>query len=112
MILRKLAFSNFSVHRVRAALTIAAVALSVSLVVSVTSGYSSAEAAAYDFLAQFIGTTDATITRRGDSGGIDESLIELGKGGACLLTLDGRPRKGCARLRWLLTARQLRDIGG
>jgi phosphohistidine phosphatase len=43
--------------------------------------------------------------------GVDESRVELGKGGACLLTLDGRPRKGCARLRWLLTPRQLRDIG-
>lgn len=43
--------------------------------------------------------------------GVDESRIELGKGGACLLTLDGRPRKGGARLRWLLTPRQLREIG-
>src|SRR5687768_16819845 len=77
MILRKLAFSNFAVHRVRAALTVAAIALSVSLVVAVTSGYESAEAAAYDFLAQLIGTTDATVARRGDTtGGISESLIE------------------------------------
>src|SRR5687768_11318825 len=74
MILRKLAFSNFAVHRVRAALTVAAIALSVSLVVAVTSGYSSAEAAAYDFLAQFIGTTDATVTRKG-GGAIGESLV-------------------------------------
>ena len=44
--------------------------------------------------------------------GVDESRIELGKGGACLLTFDGRPRKGCARLRWLLTPRQLREMGG
>jgi phosphohistidine phosphatase len=43
--------------------------------------------------------------------GVDESRIELGKGGACLLTLEGRPRRGCARLRWLLTPRQLREIG-
>jgi phosphohistidine phosphatase len=43
--------------------------------------------------------------------GVDESRVELGKGGACLLTLDGRPRKGGARLRWLLTPRQLREIG-
>jgi phosphohistidine phosphatase len=43
--------------------------------------------------------------------GVEESRVELGKGGACLLTLDGRPRKGCARLRWLLTPRQLREIG-
>src|SRR5688572_22587440 len=75
MVLRKLAFSNFAVHKVRAALTVAAIALSVSLVVAVTSGYSSAEAAAYDFLAQFIGTTDATVTRKGVAGGIDESLV-------------------------------------
>ena len=76
MVLRRLALANFAVHRVRAALTIAAIALSVSLVVSVTSGYSSAEAAAYEFLAQFIGTTDATVTRKGGGGAIDESLIE------------------------------------
>jgi phosphohistidine phosphatase len=43
--------------------------------------------------------------------GVDESRVELGKGGACLLTLDGPPRKGGARLRWLLTPRQLRDLG-
>jgi len=43
--------------------------------------------------------------------GVDESRIELGKGGACLLSLDGRPRKGCARLRWLLAPRQLRSLG-
>ena len=76
MVLRKLALANFAVHRIRAALTVAAIALSVSLVVAVTSGYSSAEAAAYDFLAEFIGTTDASITRKGSSSGIDEALLE------------------------------------
>jgi putative ABC transport system permease protein len=44
--------------------------------VSVTSGYTSAEAAAYEFLAQFIGTTDASITRKGGTGGIDGSLLD------------------------------------
>jgi phosphohistidine phosphatase len=43
--------------------------------------------------------------------GVEDSRIELGKGGACLVTFEGRARKGCARLRWLLTPRQLRDIG-
>ena len=76
MVLRKLALANFSVHRIRAALTIAAIALSVSLVVSVTSGYTSAEAAAYEFLAQFIGTTDASITRKGGAGGIEQPLLD------------------------------------
>ena len=38
MVLRKLIVSNLIVHRVRAALTIAPIALSVSLVVSVSSG--------------------------------------------------------------------------
>ena len=44
MVLRKLAISNFDVHKVRVVLTVAAIALSVSLVVAVTSGYASVEA--------------------------------------------------------------------
>ncbi|HEV2292781.1 MAG TPA: FtsX-like permease family protein [Tepidisphaeraceae bacterium] len=69
MVLTKLAISNFFAHRVRLALTIAAVALSVSLVVAVTSGYASAHAAAQSFLERFIGTVDAEITRQNDNRG-------------------------------------------
>ena len=42
--------------------------------------------------------------------GADDSRVELGKGGACLLALDDRPRKGGARLQWLLTPKQLRQL--
>src|SRR4051794_21369402 len=67
MVLRKLAISNFLTHRTRVALTVAAIALSVSLVVAVTSGYASAEGAAYQFLDRFIGSVDAQIGRENDS---------------------------------------------
>ena len=61
MLLRKLAISNFAVRKARVVLTIAAIAMSVSLVVAVTSGYASVEAAARKFLAQFLGSWDAEI---------------------------------------------------
>jgi putative ABC transport system permease protein len=69
MVLKKLAISNFLAHRVRLALTVAAVSLAVSLVVGVTSGYASAHAAAQMFLERFIGTVDAEITRQNDNRG-------------------------------------------
>ena len=65
MVLRKLAISNFLTHKVRLALTVAAVALSVSLVVAVTSGYASAEGAAHHYLNKYLGSADATLTRQG-----------------------------------------------
>src|ERR1043166_1455683 len=42
--------------------------------------------------------------------GAEDSRIELGKGGACLLVIDERPHKGGARLQWLLTPKQLRQL--
>src|SRR5215813_11456066 len=76
MVLPKLAFSNFAVHRLRVALTIAAIAMSVALVVAVTSGYASGEAAAFKYLAQFIGTTDAHITKQNDQhGNFSETIV-------------------------------------
>jgi phosphohistidine phosphatase len=44
-------------------------------------------------------------------GGREESHVELKKGGACLLELDGGPEPGKALLLWLLTPAQLRAIG-
>src|SRR3982751_5396455 len=77
MVLTKLALSNFSTRKVRVVLTIAAIALSVSLVVSVTSGYASVEAAAFKFLSLYMGTHDAQLTRQGDlRGGIRESICD------------------------------------
>jgi len=44
------------------------------------------------------------------SGG-NESRLELGKGGACLLSFDGTAKRGGATLCWLLTSKQLDAIG-
>src|SRR3954468_6858197 len=77
MVLTRLALSNFTTRKVRVVLTIAAIALSVSLVISVTSGYASAEAAAFKFLSMYMGSHDAQITRVGDvRGGVRESVCE------------------------------------
>src|SRR5438477_8776592 len=77
MVLKKLAISNFLAHRVRVVLTVAAVALSVSLVVSVTTGYHSIEATALKMLNRFMGSMDAQIYRRDDtSSGITQSLVD------------------------------------
>ena len=37
-------------------------------------------------------------------------MVELKKGGACLLRFDDTPRAGAACLEWLLTPRQLRQL--
>jgi putative ABC transport system permease protein len=77
MVIRKLALSNLLVHRARSLLTIAAIALSVSLVVSVTSGYSSVEAMAYRFAGRYMGSADAVLTRRGISSNLfPESIVD------------------------------------
>src|SRR3954468_6317919 len=77
MVLLKLALSNLTVHKVRVALTVAAIALSVSLVVSVTTGYASVEAAVFKYLAQYMGTTDVEITKQNNpSGGTSAALLD------------------------------------
>ena len=65
MVLRKLAVSNLLTRKIRVALTVAAIALSVSLVVAVTSGYASAVEAAHFYLNRFLGATDVLVTRQG-----------------------------------------------
>jgi putative ABC transport system permease protein len=76
MVLAKLAISNFRVRKVRSALTVAAIALSVSLVVAVTSGYRSMEGAALKFLNEFMGEADAFILPANDiQGKVPESLV-------------------------------------
>src|SRR5688500_17123989 len=65
MVLKKLAISNFLTRKIRVALTVAAIALSVSLVVAVTSGYASAVEAAHFYLNKFLGATDVLVTRQG-----------------------------------------------
>jgi phosphohistidine phosphatase len=39
-----------------------------------------------------------------------KSRLELAKGGACLLSFDGAPKKSGATLMWLLTSKQLEAI--
>lgn len=57
----RLARQNMLTRRTRTLLTIAAIAFSVSLVVSVTTGYASLKAGVYGFIARFIGSYDARI---------------------------------------------------
>ncbi|MEA2734775.1 MAG: putative transport system permease protein, partial [Humisphaera sp.] len=75
MVLKKLAVSNFLTRKVRVALTVAAIALSVSLVVAVTSGYASAVEAAHFYLNKFLGSTDVLITRQGYTS-FPQALVE------------------------------------
>jgi putative ABC transport system permease protein len=77
MILLRLAISNFLVRKVRTALTVGAIALSVSLVVAVTSGYKSIEGAAVKFLNQYMGSADAYIVSVNPSSPqIPETLVQ------------------------------------
>ena len=91
MVIPKLAFSNLLASRVRAALTVAAIALSVSLVVAVTSGYASLESAAYKFFNQYLGSTDATITPQNYGSAVPESLTAA-------VRRDSRVRQAVGRL--------------
>lgn len=43
--------------------------------------------------------------------GVDDSHIELKKGGGCLIAFKGMPEKGSGTLDWLLQPSQLRKIG-
>jgi phosphohistidine phosphatase len=43
--------------------------------------------------------------------GIDDSLVVMKKGGACLLEIDGKVGPGSAVMHWLLTPRLLRGGG-
>ena len=76
MVLFRLAISNILVRKVRTLLTIGAIALSVSLVVAVTSGYKSIEGSVLRFLNQYMGAADAYIAS-GDpsSPRVPESLV-------------------------------------
>ena len=76
MVLLRLAISNLRVRKIRSALTVAAIAFSVSLVVSVTSGYRSLESAALMYLNQYLGAADAYVTASNPlQGQIPQSLM-------------------------------------
>jgi len=77
MIVFRLAASGLRAYPVRCALTVAAVALSVSLVVAVSSGYASVQATVFRFVASYLGTTDVRFSRQGDpKGRISAELVE------------------------------------
>src|SRR5688572_10145192 len=91
MVLLKLALSNFLNRKARVALTVAAIALSVSLVVSVTSGYASVEAAVYKYLSQYMGSTDVEITRQNNpSGGTPDAILGQLRADPDVARVDGR----------------------
>ena len=91
MAVRKLVVSNLLSRKVRAALTVGAVALSVSLVVSVTSGYASVEAAIYKYVNQYLGTTDVEIVRANDPAvGTSEDLLDALRADPEVTKVDAR----------------------
>ncbi len=97
MFFRKLTFSNFRVHRVRAVLTISAIALAVSLVVSVTSGFESLRSTAHRFLATIMGTVDANITRpSAEPGGVPETLLAQLKADPAVRNITARVEESIA----------------
>src|SRR5213595_1862408 len=76
MAVAKITWTSLTQRKARLVLTILAIGLSVSLVVAVTSGYASAEAAVIRYFAEFMGSTDVKITREpGQPGNIKESLV-------------------------------------
>src|SRR5215203_4013869 len=95
MVLRKLILSNLTNRKARLALTVAAIALSVSLVVSVTTGYASIEAAVYKYLNQYMGSVDAEIVRANDpSLGTPDALIRQLRADPDVQRIDGRFETG------------------
>src|SRR5258706_7658340 len=91
MPLAKLVISNLATRKVRTALTIAAIALSVSLVVAVTSGFKSAEGAIYKYLINYMGATSVQITHRNDfRQGLSETLVGPLRGDSDVKTAFGR----------------------
>ncbi|HEY1684111.1 MAG TPA: FtsX-like permease family protein [Tepidisphaeraceae bacterium] len=91
MLLFKLTSRQLMVRKVRAILTIIAVALAVSLVVSTTSGYASLLAGIHHFVDVHLGATDATIERSDVSKQeIPESIVEQLRADKHVRTAIGR----------------------
>lgn len=91
MILR-LVLGNLLQRKTRTILTSLAIAMSVALVVAMTSGIASIERAASTYIDKFMGPIDATIARRSDpSRGIDQSVLDA-------LRADPQVKLGIPRL--------------
>jgi putative ABC transport system permease protein len=77
MFLPKLVITQFLSRKVRTALTVAAITFSVSLVVAVTTGFTTMEGVATRFLSANMGQTDAQITRPNDPrGGVNPDVVD------------------------------------
>ena len=63
MAVSKLTWSSLVSRKARMVLTVLAIGLSVSLVIAVTSGYASAEAAVIRYFTEFMGSTDIKVGR-------------------------------------------------
>lgn len=91
MALTKLILSTLTTRKVRTALTVAAVALAVSLVVAVTTGYTSAEGAIYKYLATYMGATDVQVINHSDwRKGMSASLVGLLRNDPDIVNIFGR----------------------
>src|SRR5258706_2749107 len=77
MAVSKITVSSLFSRKARLILTVLAIGLSVSLVIAVTSGYSSAEAAVIRYFNEFMGSTDIKVGREvGQQGNIKEGIVD------------------------------------
>lgn len=92
MLLTHLAISNLRLHRVRFALAVSAVALSVALVVAVTSGFASLDKMIRGFVLSFVGTIDFEVNSRSDARkpALPESLLTTLKADPRIRAAHGR----------------------
>lgn len=103
MVILRLMARQLWLRRGRTILTLAAIALAVSLVVAVTSGFASIQAVAMKMTARYQGTTDIFIT----SGGIQRSTFPATV--ADELRADGRVKQVVGRFN---TSVQVLDLAG
>jgi putative ABC transport system permease protein len=90
LLLPRLSFAHLRTHKVRVALTLAAIAFSVSLVVAVTSGYASTSAAAHKLLGIYLSGTDATISRAGGGAAFSQNWTRRVAADRAVRRADGR----------------------
>lgn len=86
-----LILSGFRLRRLRTTLTLAAVALAVSLVVAVMSGYAATRHDAQRFLRQYIGAADAFVVHESGGGhGLTQALLDELRADAAVQLAVGR----------------------
>jgi putative ABC transport system permease protein len=91
MFIRKLVLSNLLARKSRASLTVSAVALSVSLVVAVTTGYASVLYAVHFYMDKYMGSVDAQVSRQNDPRGpFSERVLDVLRSDPQVRRADGR----------------------